>query len=158
MQLQHAFLFFSLYTAMSFSFKDWGTFLLLYARAGGHLYFKHKQVFSSHENRPYICVIACFFLIFCHLLYQNLWTLPKTLLFFFPVLDIFAPLNDECAYITWSWKTIQLRVLFYKDDIIGCITHIDVSWFSSILWKSSKMVVNITIFNPTKFKSSKMLA
>ena len=31
---------------------------------------------------------------------------------FFPILHVFAPLNDVCAYIDWSWKTTLITWIF----------------------------------------------
>ena len=37
---------------------------------------------------------------------------------FFPILHVFAPLNDVRAYIAWSWKTTLItREFFYADYI-----------------------------------------
>ena len=36
---------------------------------------------------------------------------------FFPILHVFAPLNDVRAYIAWSWKTTLITWFFYEDDI-----------------------------------------
>ena len=36
---------------------------------------------------------------------------------FFPILHVFAPLNDVRAYIAWSWKTTLITWIFYADDI-----------------------------------------
>ena len=37
---------------------------------------------------------------------------------FFPILHVFAPLNDVRAYIAWSWKTTLITwIFFYADDI-----------------------------------------
>ena len=32
---------------------------------------------------------------------------------FFPILHIFAPLNDVHAYIAWSWKTTLNYMIFF---------------------------------------------
>ena len=34
---------------------------------------------------------------------------------FFPILHVFAPLNDVSVYTAWSWKT-TLMWIFYEDD------------------------------------------
>ena len=50
-------------------------------------------------------------------LFQNLWTWPNNTSFF-PILQIFAPLNDVRMYIAWSWKTTLIMwIFFYEDDI-----------------------------------------
>ena len=36
---------------------------------------------------------------------------------FFPILHVFAPLNDVRAYIALSWKTTLITWFFYADDI-----------------------------------------
>ena len=36
---------------------------------------------------------------------------------FFPILHVFAPLNDVRAYIALSWKTTLITWIFYEDDI-----------------------------------------
>ena len=35
---------------------------------------------------------------------------------FFPILYVFAPLNDVRAYSAWSWKTPQLREFLDEPD------------------------------------------
>ena len=67
-------------------------------------YHPHKSTFKTHpthENRPKICFYMLFPLIFSHLFFPKFMTITKTHLFF-PMLDVFAPLNDVH---TWSWKT-----------------------------------------------------
>ena len=32
---------------------------------------------------------------------------------FFPILNVFAPLNDVCTYIAWSWKTSLITWIFF---------------------------------------------
>ena len=42
----------------------------------------------------------------------------KNILFFFPILHVFEPLNDVRTYIAWSWKTTLITwISFYEDDI-----------------------------------------
>ena len=36
---------------------------------------------------------------------------------FFPILPVFASLNDVRAYIALSWKTTLIMWFFYEDDI-----------------------------------------
>ena len=60
--------------------------------------------FSGMKMDPKYTFLQSVFLICpsCH--FQNLSMWPKTHPFF-PILHVFAPLNDVRAYIAWSWKT-----------------------------------------------------
>ena len=54
--------------------------------------------------------------------------------FFFPILHVFAPLNDVRAYIGWSWKTTL--IFFYEDDIqlqiqVAPGVHVSMVWCMS---------------------------
>ena len=52
-----------------------------------------------------------FFLICLSCSFQNLSIWPKTEPFF-PILHVFAPLQDLRAYSAWSWKTTQIMWIF----------------------------------------------
>ena len=41
-------------------------------------------------------------------------TMTKNTPFFFPILHVFAPLNDVHAYIAWSWKTALITLIFLR--------------------------------------------
>ena len=60
----------------------------------------HKYVF-----------LHAFFLIFLSCSFQNLSIWPKNTPFF-PLLHVFAPLNDVRAYSAWSWKTTLITWIF----------------------------------------------
>ena len=75
----------------------------------------HPFVFR-YENRPYKYVfLHAFFLICppCHFQNFSIWLKTHP---FFPILHVFALLNDIRAYIAWSWKT-TLITFFFEDDI-----------------------------------------
>ena len=36
---------------------------------------------------------------------------------FFPILHVFAPVNDVRLYIAWSWNTTLITWIFYEDGI-----------------------------------------
>ena len=48
--------------------------------------------------------------------FQKLVSMTKNVPFF-PILHVFAPLNDVHMYIAWSWKTTLITWIFYEDDI-----------------------------------------
>ena len=83
---------------------------------GGHLYFrldiillkglsKHtlNTYFSGMKIDPKYTFLHAFFSICPSCPFQNLsvWPIAHP----FPILHVFAPLNDVCAYIAWSRKT-----------------------------------------------------
>ena len=67
--------------------------------------------FSGMKIDPKYAFLHAFFLICPSCIFQNLSVWPKTHLFF-PILHVFAPLNDVRAYIAWSWKTTLITWIF----------------------------------------------
>ena len=67
--------------------------------------------FSGMKIDPKYAFLHAFFLICLSCPFQNLSIWPKTH-FFFPILHVFAPLNDVRAYIAWSWKTTLITWIF----------------------------------------------
>ena len=61
---------------------------------------------------PKYAFLHAFFLIYPSCPFQNVSIWPKTHPFFFPILHVFAPLNDVRAYIAWSWKTTLITWIF----------------------------------------------
>ena len=73
---------------------------------------KHpNHVFFRHENRPLIRVFACIFLNLPVMSFPKFVYMTKNTPFF-PILHVFAPLNDVRAYIAWSWKTTLITWIF----------------------------------------------
>ena len=72
--------------------------------------------FSGMKIDPKYAFLHMFFLICVSCSFQNLSIWPKTLLFF-PILHIFAPLNDLRTYTACSRKTTLITWIFYEDDI-----------------------------------------
>ena len=60
--------------------------------------------FPGIKIDPKYVFLHAFFFICPSCPFQNLLLLPITHPFF-PILHVFAPLNDVRAYIAWSWKT-----------------------------------------------------
>ena len=87
-------------------------------------YHPHKRTFKTHPKHifsgmkidPKYAFLHAFFLICPSCPFQNLLLLPKTHPFF-PILHVFAHLNDVRRYISWSWKTTLITWFFYEDDI-----------------------------------------
>ena len=65
---------------------------------------------------PKYVFLHVFFLICPSCPFQKLVNMAKNTPFF-PILHVFAPLNDVRAYITLSWKTTLITWIFYADDI-----------------------------------------
>ena len=99
------------------------------SRGGGHLYFRLDIILvkelSKHTLNTYFSgtkidprrVFACVFLNLSVMSFPKFVNMPKDILFF-PILHVFAPLNDVRAYIAWSWKNNPNYVIFfYEDDI-----------------------------------------
>ena len=90
---------------------------------GGALvfYHPHKRTFQTHpthiffryENRPQIQVFACVFLYLSIMSFPKFVTMTKNTPFF-PILHVFAPLNNVRAYIAWSWKTTLITWIFLR--------------------------------------------
>ena len=80
-----------------------------------------KHVFFRYENRPYnvFYVFACvFFLNLSAMSFPKFVNMTKNTPFF-PILHVFALLNDVREYIAWSWKTTPITwffFFFYEDD------------------------------------------
>ena len=72
-----------------------------------------KHVFFRYENRPKIHVFACVFLNFFIISFPRFVNMTKNTPFF-PILHVFAPLNDVRAYIDWSWKTTLIMWIFLR--------------------------------------------
>ena len=68
--------------------------------------------FSGLKIDPKYAFLHTFFLICSSCPYQNLSLWPKSHTFF-PILHVFAPLNDVRAYIAWSWKTNVITWNFF---------------------------------------------
>ena len=67
--------------------------------------------FSGMKIDPKYAFLYAFCLIFLSCPFQNLSISPK-IHPFFPILHVFAPLNDVRAYIAWSWKTTLITWIF----------------------------------------------
>ena len=67
--------------------------------------------FSGMKIDPKYVFLNAFFLICLSCSFQNLYIWPKIHLFF-PILHIFAPLNNVRAYSAWSWKTTLITWIF----------------------------------------------
>ena len=67
--------------------------------------------FSGMKIDPKYAFLHAFFLICLSCSFQNLSIWPKTHPFF-PILHVFAPLNDVRAYSAWSWKTTLITWIF----------------------------------------------
>ena len=119
---------------------------------GGHLYFrldiilvkglsKHTLNMYSSGTKidPKYAFLHAFFLICPSCPFQNLSTWPKTHPFF-PILHIFAPLNDVRMYIVWSLKTTLITWIFFFTRMISNFKykcpppHRDFQYYS--LWES----------------------
>ena len=75
---------------------------------------KHPKLityFSGMKIDPRYGFLHAFFLICLSCPFQNLSIWPK-IHPFFQFCTFFAPLNDVCAYITWSWKTTLITWIF----------------------------------------------
>ena len=86
------------------------------ARGGIRLVHGHTKstlitYFSGMKIDPKYAFLHAFFLIFPSCPFQNLSKWPKTHPFF-PILHVFAPLNDVRAYSAWSWKTTLITWIF----------------------------------------------
>ena len=89
---------------------------LVFEAAGYH---SHKRTFETHPkhiffryvNKPKMCIFACIFLNFSVMSFTKSVNMTKNTPFF-PILHIFATLNDVRAYIAWSWK--QSEVIFLR--------------------------------------------
>ena len=68
--------------------------------------------FSGMKIDPKYAFLHACFLICLSCPFQNLSIWPKTHAPFFPILHVFAPLNDVRAYIAWSWKTTLIMWIF----------------------------------------------
>ena len=92
---------------------------------GGHLYFRLDIIrvkgLSKHTLNTYFAgMIINPKYAFLHAFFFNLSVMsfpkfvirPKTYPFF-PILHVFAPLNDVRAYIAWSWKTTLITWIFF---------------------------------------------
>ena len=66
--------------------------------------------FSGMKNRPYTR-FACIFLNLPVMFFPKFVYMTKNRPFF-PILHVFAPLNDVCAYSAWSWKTTLITWIF----------------------------------------------
>ena len=62
------------------------------------------HIFFRYENRPLIHVFACIFLNLSVMSFPKFVYVTKNTPFF-PILHVFAPLNDVRLYSVWSWKT-----------------------------------------------------
>ena len=69
------------------------------------------KYFSGMKTDPKYAFLHAFFLISLSRSFQNLSIWLKTHLFF-PILHVFAPLNDVRAYSAWSWKTTIITWIF----------------------------------------------
>ena len=67
--------------------------------------------YSGRKKDPKYAFLHAFFLICLSCSFQNLSIWPKTHPFF-PILHVFAPLNDVRAYSAWSWKTPLITWIF----------------------------------------------
>ena len=67
--------------------------------------------FFRCENRPQIRVFPCIFLNLPVMSFPKCVYMTKNTPFF-PILHVFAPLNDVHAYIAWSWKTTLIMWIF----------------------------------------------
>ena len=77
-----------------------------------------KHIFFRYEKDPKYVFLHEFFLICLsyHVL-SKIVTMTKNTPFF-PILHVFAPLNDVREYIAWSLKTTLITwFFFYEDDI-----------------------------------------
>ena len=66
--------------------------------------------YSGIKKDPKYAFLHAFFSICLSCSFQNLSLWPKT--HFFPILHVFAPLNDVRAYSAWSWKTTLIMWIF----------------------------------------------
>ena len=67
--------------------------------------------YSGMKKDPKYAFLHAFFLICLSCSFQNLSIWPKTHPFF-PILNVFAPLNDVRPYSAWSWKTTLITWIF----------------------------------------------
>ena len=73
---------------------------------------KHpNHIFFRYENRPWIRIFACIFLNLSIMSFPKFVYMTKNTPFF-PILHVFAPLNDVWAYSAWSWKTTLITWIF----------------------------------------------
>ena len=93
--------------------------------------------FSGMKIDPKYAFLNAFFLICPLCPFQNLSTWPKTQPFF-PILHVFAPLNDVRAYSAWSWKTTLITWIFGR------------AWYPP--WHSSGPPGIMIYHVPTKYK------
>ena len=84
-------------------------------------YHPRKRTFKTHPKHiffrgmkidPKYAFLHAFFLICVSCPFQNLSIWPKHI--FFPILHVFAPLNDVRAYIAWSRKTTLITFFFTR--------------------------------------------
>ena len=108
---------------------------------GGHLHFRLDIIlvkrFSNHTLNTYFSgmkidpkytFLPAFFLICVSCPFQNLSIWPKTYPFF-PILAVFAPLNDVRAYIAWSWKHPN-----YMNFVTRMISNFKYKWTPGYRW------------------------
>ena len=77
----------------------------------GHTKSTQITYFSGMKIDPKYAFLHAFFLICPSCPLQNLSIWPKTHPFF-PILHVFAPLNDVRAYSVWSWKPTLITWIF----------------------------------------------
>ena len=66
--------------------------------------------FSGMKKDPKYAFLHAFFLICLSCSFQFVYMTKNTP--FFPILHVFAPLNDVRAYSAWSWKTTLITWIF----------------------------------------------
>ena len=73
---------------------------------------KHpNHVFVRYEKDPKYAFLHAFFLIYLSCSFQKLSIMTKNTPFF-PILHLFAPLNNVRTYSAWSWKTTLITWIF----------------------------------------------
>ena len=79
----------------------------------GHTTWKHPiTYFSGMKKDPKYACLHAFFLICPSCPFQNLSIIMTKNTPFFPILHVFAPLNDVRAYSAWFWKTTLITWIF----------------------------------------------
>ena len=104
----------------------WLWFLSNLKPGGGHLYFrldiilvkglsKHtlNMYFLGMKIDPKYAFLHAFFLNLSAMYFPKLVNMTKNTPFF-PILHVFAPLNDVRAYTAWSWKTTLITWIFLR--------------------------------------------
>ena len=86
------------------------------ARGGIRLVHGHTKstlimYFSGMKIDPKYAFFACIFLNFGVMSFPKFVCMTKNTPFF-PILHVFAPLNDVRAYSAWSWKTTLITWIF----------------------------------------------